>query len=78
RSSSVWERRAARLVHLSLYLAILVMASSSIAMLVASGAGTALLSSSGGTLPRFTDYASRSVHGIVAEVLILLLVAHIG
>jgi len=72
-----WQELLARNVHFFIYLIIFVMAGSGIGMMVLSGAGPVVFGG-GGTLPDFRDYAPRAPHGIGANLLVLLLLAHIG
>lgn len=67
---------AARMVHLALYVAILVLGSSGIATIILSGAGPALLA--GTPLPDFSHVLPRMVHGVMSRLLLLLLAGHIG
>lgn len=73
----VWQERSARAVHGLLYIAILLMLGSGIALLVTSGAGNVLFGGAG-TLPDFSQFASRTAHGVGALLIVLLLAAHVG
>lgn len=72
-----WQEVLARNVHFFIYLLIFIMVGSGIAMMVLSGAGPAVFGGDG-TLPDFRDFAPRAPHGIGANLLVLLLLAHIG
>jgi cytochrome b561 len=67
---------AARVVHVLLYLAVLVLGASGIATLLLSGAIPALLS--GAPLPDVSELPPRLVHGLMGRLLLVLLAAHIG
>lgn len=69
-----WQRMAARITHLGLYLVVLVMAASGIATVVLSGAIPALMA--GGQLPDFNALVPRQVHGLVARLVLALVVIH--
>jgi cytochrome b561 len=69
----VW---AARLVHLGLYGAIVIMVASGMAMLVLTGAAPAVFS--GSTLPDFGAVAPSVMHGLMSRILIVLAISHIG
>ena len=69
---------AARLVHFGLYGVILVMVASGIATILLTGAGAQLGGAAPLPLPDFTLAPPFTVHGILARVLIVLLVGHIG
>lgn len=71
------EHMAARIVHYGLYLVILVMVGSGMATLITTG-GNLVLFGDGGTLPDFTQAPPFTVHGIVARLLLLLALGHIG
>jgi cytochrome b561 len=70
------QERAARLVHLALYVVLVVLATSGIVTLVLSGAMPAIIA--GTTLPAFDELAPRMVHGIASRLMLLLLALHIG
>jgi cytochrome b561 len=70
------QERAARFVHLALYVVLLVLATSGIATLALSGAMPAIIA--GTTLPSFDELAPRMVHGIVSRLMLLLLALHVG
>jgi len=72
-----WQEFLASNVHFLLYLIIFVMVGSGIGMMVLSGAGPAVFGGEG-TLPDFRDYTPRAPHGIGANLLVLLLIAHIA
>lgn len=67
---------AARTVHVGLYVAIVVMATSGLATVALSGAVPALLT--GAPLPDFNAYPPRAAHGLGARLLLALLVVHVG
>lgn len=69
---------AAHAVHYGLYAVILVMVSSGIGTLVLTGANLQLFGVAPLPLPDFTLAPPFTVHGILARVLIVLLVGHIG
>jgi cytochrome b561 len=71
-----WQRTAASLVHGALYVILLVMAASGVATVILSGAIPAILA--GGPLPDFSDVPPRLVHGLLARLLLMLLVVHVG
>jgi cytochrome b561 len=77
-SLSRGQAMAAHVVHYGLYAVILIMVSSGIATIILSGAGAQL---SGAALPPLPDFAAVppfTVHGILARLLVVLLVGHIG
>jgi cytochrome b561 len=76
--SPLWQQRLARGVHLALYVVILGMVASGIGMMVLSGAGPAVFGGAGSPLPDFHQYAPRVPHGLGANLLLALLVAHVG
>lgn len=67
---------AARLVHLGLYLAILVMVASGIAMVALSGAAPQIFG--GGVLPNFTALPPFAAHDLVSKLLLVLALGHVG
>jgi cytochrome b561 len=71
-----WQARAARAVHLLLYVLLVLMATSGITTLVLSGALPLLLA--GGPVPDFSDLIPRVAHGAMSRVLLALLVMHVG
>jgi len=71
-----WQVRLAQLVHGCLYVLLVLMASSGIATLILSGAVSTLLA--GGPVPDFSELIPRVAHGIMARILLLLLVVHVG
>ena len=76
--SPAWQEWLARAVHLLFYVVILGMVASGIGMIVLSGAGPAIFSGTGVELPNFLQYPPRIPHGIGANLLIALLLAHVG
>lgn len=73
-----WQIRAARLVHLALYVVILALVVTGIGTIVDSGAAPALLGTRGAVLPNFHDYPPRFLHGVGAMLLIALLLCHVA
>jgi len=71
-----WQQIAAKAVHGLLYVLLILMATSGIATIAASGAIGAL--AAGGALPDFSDLIPRVAHGVMARLLLLLLVLHVG
>jgi len=71
-----WQVRLAQLVHGCLYVLLVLMASSGITTLILSGAVPTLLA--GGPVPDFSELIPRVAHGIMARILLLLLVVHVG
>jgi cytochrome b561 len=70
--------RLAALTHRAFYLLVVLMALSGIGTLVASGAGPILFGATDASLPAtFYDVAPRHAHGIIAEVLAVLVLLHI-
>ncbi len=66
----------ARVVHLGLYAAILVMVASGIGMVALTGAAPAIFG--GGTLPDFSAVPPYLVHGLLSKVLLVLVLGHVG
>lgn len=73
-----WEIRAARTVHVLLYVVILGMAASGIGLFVLSGAGPVVFAGAQGPLPDFAQYPPRVPHGIGAFALVALLLLHVA
>jgi len=71
-----WQAWLARAVHICLYVLLLMMASSGIVTLVLSGAVPTLLA--GGPVPDFSQLIPRVAHGVMAKLLLVLLVLHVG
>jgi cytochrome b561 len=69
---------ASHIVHYGLYAVILVMVSSGIATLILSGGGAQLVGAAPLPLPDFTLAPPFTVHGMLARVLVVLLIGHIG
>ena len=69
---------AAKVVHYGLYVVILVMVSSGMATVILSGAGAQLTGAAVLPLPDFAAVPPFTVHGILARLLVVLLVGHIG
>lgn len=76
--SPLWQERLARSVHIALYIVILGMIASGVGMMVLSGAGPVIFGGAGATLPDFHQYPPRVPHGLGANLLLALLLAHIG
>lgn len=72
------QKHAAHAVHYGLYLVILVMVSSGIGTLVLTGANLQIFGSAPLPLPDFSLAPPMTVHGILARVLIVLALGHIG
>lgn len=72
------QARAAKAVHVLLYVAILGLAGSGIAMMVLSGAGDILFGTAPGPLPDFWAFAPRYGHRVMAALLAVLLGLHVG
>lgn len=72
------QARAAKAVHVLLYVAILGLAGSGIAMMVLSGAGDILFGTAPGPLPDFWDFAPRYGHRAMAALMAGLLALHVG
>ncbi|MGH1457388.1 MAG: cytochrome b [Paracoccaceae bacterium] len=75
---ALWQRGAARAVHLGLYLVLLLVAGSGLAMFILSGMGPILFDGAEGPLPDFDTLAPRAAHGIGTRLLIALALLHIG
>lgn len=73
---SLLQERLAKLVHIGLYAAILVMVASGIAMVALTGAAPAIFG--GGALPEFDAVPPYLAHGLVSKLLLALVVGHIG
>ncbi|MFN3685932.1 cytochrome b [Salinarimonas sp.] len=74
-----WQRRAARIVHGALIVALLALGVSGIGMMVLSGAGAPLFGEGLAPLPgAFDAYPPRALHGRVAIVLLALLALHVA
>lgn len=69
---------AARAVHYGLYGVILVMVASGMATLALSGASAQMMGGAPLPLPDFTEVPPLAVHSVLAFVLMLLLVGHVG
>jgi cytochrome b561 len=70
------QENASRLVHLTLYVAILIMVGSGIGMVVLTGAMPQIIA--GTALPNFSLAPPSQVHGLVGRLLIVLALGHIG
>ena len=70
------QERLARIVHLGLYAAILVMVASGIATVALTGAAPAIFG--GGILPDFNEVAPFTTHSLVSRLLTVLALGHIG
>ena len=73
-----WQDRAARIVHVLLYIVILGLAVSGIGMMVLSGAISIIFGASTEPLPNFWEYPPRIPHEIGGKLIIALLVIHVG
>jgi cytochrome b561 len=73
-----WQIKAAKAVHGLLYLVVLAMTASGIGLFVLSGAGDIIFGGAPGPLPDFNEFAPRLPHGIGAQLLLVLFVAHAG
>lgn len=69
---------AARSVHYGLYAVIMVMVASGLGTIILTGANLQLVGAAPLPLPDFTLAPPRTVHGILARVLLILLAGHIG
>lgn len=67
---------AARLVHLGLYVAILIMVASGIGMVALTGAAPAIFG--GAPLPDFSDAPPHAMHELMSRLLIGLVLAHVA
>lgn len=76
RDLSTTQQWAARLVHLGLYGAIIIMVASGIAMVALTGAMPQIFS--GETLPKFSEASPALVHGLIGRLLLVLVIGHIG
>lgn len=74
----VWQERLARGVHVAFYIVILGMVARGIGMIALSGAGPAVFGGTDASLPNFHQYLPRVPHGLGANLLVALLVAHVG
>jgi cytochrome b561 len=72
------QTRAARVVHVLLYVAIVGLAGSGIAMMVLSGAGDILFGTAPGPLPDFWSFTPRYGHRAMAALMAGLLALHVG
>lgn len=68
----------ARPVHLLFYVAILGLGASGIGMIILSGKASAIFEGTITQLPNFQLYPPHIPHGLVARILLVLLVAHVG
>ncbi|MFN0190895.1 MAG: cytochrome b [Aestuariivirga sp.] len=75
---STLQSRASKAVHGLFYVAIIGLAASGIAMFILSGAGEILFGTSTSPLPDFWNYSPRYGHAILARLMVLLLVLHVG
>jgi cytochrome b561 len=69
---------AAQVVHYGLYVVVLVMVASGLGTVALSGAGNQLFGGAPLPLPDFSKIPPFSVHSLMAWILILMLVGHIG
>ncbi len=78
-AGSAWQAKLAKTVHGGFYLALLVLGASGVATMALSGAGDYIFEQA--VAPPagiFEGVTARSVHGLTARILIVLLVLHIG
>lgn len=73
-----WQAIASKAVHYGLYAVILVMVSSGLATLLLTGANQQIFGAAALPLPDFSMAPPYTAHGILARLLILLLIGHIG
>lgn len=78
RGLPLWQERLARFVHLAFYVVILGMVASGIGIMALSGAAPIVFGATGAALPDFHDFPPRIPHGLGANLLVALLVAHVG
>lgn len=76
--SPQWQKGAAQVVHVLIYIVLIGMIASGISMMVLSGASPIIFGGQGAALPDFWKYLPRVPHGIGAWLLIALLVLHGG
>lgn len=72
------EHLAARSMHYGLYAVIVVMVASGMATLVSTGGNLVLFGAEGQALPDFTHAPPFTVHAIVARLLLVMALGHIG
>jgi len=72
-----WQSRAARFVHIAFYVALVVMGASGVAMIALSGAADILWFGAPGPLPDFGGLPPRPAHGLMANLLMALIAAHV-
>jgi cytochrome b561 len=75
-SQPAWQRLTARVVHGSLYLILVLLASSGITTILLSGAVPTVLA--GGPVPDFSQLIPRVAHGITSRILLALFALHVG
>lgn len=73
---SSWHKIGSSAVHSSLYVILILMATSGITTIVLSGAIPAMLA--GGPVPDFSGLVPRTAHGIMSQILLALFVLHVG
>lgn len=73
-----WQAIASKSVHYGLYGVILVMVSSGVATLLLTGANQQIFGGGALPLPDFSAVPPYSAHGILARLLIVLMLGHIG
>lgn len=69
---------AAKVVHVLMYVAIIVLGASGIALMALSGAGNILFGNAPGPLPDFWNFAPRYGHAVAVRLMLALLVLHVG
>lgn len=69
---------AATVAHVSLYLLVFVMCGSGLALAMQAGLPGIVFGGQGALPPDFHAYAPRAVHGIVATLLMLVILGHVG
>jgi cytochrome b561 len=74
----VWADRLAPLAHGALYGGLLLMVASGVAMAVVFGLPEVVFNGQGALPPDFHASAARSVHGIVAKLLLITVLAHVA
>jgi cytochrome b561 len=73
-----WQQRIAQVVHVLFYIIILGMILSGLGMMALSGAAPLIFGGEGALLPNFWKYPPRLPHGIGAQLLLTLVVLHVG
>lgn len=73
-----WQERTAQVVHVLFYIIILGMIASGLGMMALSGAAPLIFGGEGALLPDFWKYPPRLPHGTGAQLLLTLVVLHVG